>query len=841
MRILMVHPHDIYSPLEPWTVRVTALAERFVKRGHEVKLAYHVLDKNLTLPEARKRQDYAFETIPLIRYNLTLVNKTQQLAELARWSDVVHFQKCLAYAALPALGAAFLAGKPTHYDWDDWEYGIYMYRPLNLLLGKSMNLVERGLPRLVDTVSVASEPLRQMCLSMGVREDHIFEAHVGADLERFKPTNDGSAVRREHGLEGKIVMYLGQLHGAQYLELFLHAAAELKRRRPGQLTFLVVGSGERFGELHALAERLGITDCTVFTGAIPHARVPEYVAAADICVATFEDTAQTRCKSPLKVVEYMAAGKPIVASAMGEVNRMLADCGVLVPCGNWSAVADGVEMYLDDPAMAAENSRRVRQRAERKYNWDVTAENILRAFSLCVGERLVRSLSARPQAAPQESRTVPPPIGTGASPMAAKVPPPPAAKPVLGPVERVKDFVQRNLDLVGVLDGTHAFVGPDTLQIDPTNNCNNDCIACWCHSPLLAEMKMPPEVRLQTIPLANLKKLVDEVASMGTREIYLAGGGEPFMHPNIMEFLAHIKSRGLICSVNTNFTLVNEERVKQMVELGVDHLTVSVWAASPEVFARTHPNKADETFERLKNTLYALYKAKAAANVPKPFIKIYHVLSKVNFMEIQEMIDFTKTVGAESVEFTPLDTMPTKTDYLLLNEGERRWLYEKCLEIEQKRGGAEVTGEPLLYRWDQFVRRISTSDTVIGEHDRNVIETIPCTVGWSFARVLADGNINFCLKAHRIPIGSIYRQSFREVWNSQQQKHYRNKARTYIKDDPFFSMIGNDPAARVGCYRGCDDLGRNMWIADRLGEMNSGKRLILRAAGVAMRMAGREA
>ncbi len=836
MKILMVHPHDIYSVLEPWTIRATALARRFAAQGHEVRLVYHVLDKTQTLEDAAKRQDFDFETIPLIRYNKTLYNKTRYLTDLARWSDIVHFQKSLAYAAVPAVGAGLLANRPIHYDWDDWEYGIYMYRPLNMLLGTSMNIVERLLPRLVDTVSVASAELERMCLEIGVKGSHIFEAHVGADLDRFHPSVDGSAVREEHGLQGKVVLYLGQLHGAQYLEIFLNAASELKKKR-SDITFLVVGGGDRFGELHAIAESLGITDCTVFTGPVPQARVPEYVAAADIAVATFEDTAQTRCKSPLKVVEYMAAGKAIVASGMGEVVRMLDSCGILVPCGNHDAVVDGIETYLDDPDMARENGRKARIRAEQKYNWDVTAENLLRAYRLAVGEHHVRTLIPAPILATAPAGQ--PPIGTGDAPQIA--PHVNGKTRSLNPVWRVKDFVRRNMDIVGVMDGRNAFTGPDTLQIDPTNNCNNDCIACWCHSPLLTEMKMPPEVRLQTIPLQNLNRLVDDVAAMGTREIYLAGGGEPFMHPQIMEFLAHIKKRGLICSVNTNFTLVNQERVQKMVDLGVDHLTVSVWAGTPEVFARTHPNKGEETFNRLRDTLIALKDAKKKANTCHPLIKVYHVLSKINYREIEEMVQFTKDVGAESVEFTPMDTMPDKTDYLLLNEDERRWLHEKCLELERKRGGAEAPGEPLLFRWDQFVRRISTSDTVIGEHDRNVIETIPCTVGWSFARVLADGNINFCLKSHRIPIGNIYRQTFREVWNSEKQKHYRSKARTYIKDDPFFTMIGNDPSARVGCYRGCDDLGRNMWISHRMDEMNLGKKLILKAAGTAMRLTGKQA
>lgn len=844
MRILMVHPHDIHSPLEPWTIRVRALAGELTDRGHEVRLVYHVLDPTVPLEVAYKRQEYPFETIPMIRHNVTLISKTKALKRLADWADIVHFQKCLAYAAIPALGAAYLAGKPVHYDWDDWEFGIYNYRPLSRVVGFGMDLLERVLPRLVNTMTLASDRLTEMAHERGGRPDRCFPGHVGADLTRFHPEVDGSRVRAEHHLEGPILLYLGQLHGAQYAELFIDAAAELARRRP-EARFMVVGDGGRFGEIHARAEQLGVADRVVFTGAVPYDRVPEYIAAADVAVATFADTPQVRCKSPLKVVEYLAAGKAIVASRVGEVARMLeGGCGELVAPGDAGAIVSACEKLLDSPELRTEMGRRARRRAEQKYNWSVTAEHLLQAYTVALELHHQRSLAMTPPL----REVVQGKNGLAGAEEEAAVPAPPAptSRPSLlpsiltRPVEEVRQYLHRNLDLVGVLDGQRAFVGPDTLQIDPTNNCNNDCIACWCHSPLLADMKMPPEIRVQTIPLSHLKRVVDEAADMGTREIYLAGGGDPMMHPNIMEFLEHIKKRGLDCSVNTNFTLATPERARRMVEMGIDHLTISAWAASPEVYARTHPNKAEETFERFKETLLSLYYAKMDAGVSKPYVKVYHVLSKINFHEIEEMIDFTKAVGAESVEFTPLDTMPDRTDYLLLSEDERVWLYHRCLEIEERRGGIDVPGEPFLYGWEQFVRRISTSDTIVGEHDRNIIETIPCTVGWSFARIMADGAINFCLKSHRIPMGNIYRQSFKEVWHSAQQKQYRAIANTYLKDDPFFSMIGNDPSARIGCYKGCDDLGRNIWIDRRLKHLNLAKRTLLRGAGIYYRMRGRK-
>ncbi len=68
MRILMIHPHDIYSHQEPWTVRVTYLANEFVKRGHEVKMIYHMVDPTVPIVEAAARQEHPYETIPMIRF-----------------------------------------------------------------------------------------------------------------------------------------------------------------------------------------------------------------------------------------------------------------------------------------------------------------------------------------------------------------------------------------------------------------------------------------------------------------------------------------------------------------------------------------------------------------------------------------------------------------------------------------------------------------------------------------------------------------------------------------------------------------------------------------------------
>lgn len=379
MKILMIHPHDIFSNEEPWTVRIRSLALEFAKKGHGVRLVYFPLDHR----NASGRLTWKGVEVFSLSRRLGIGNFFKNilfLMRLAGWADVVHFQKCFYYAALPALIGGLVKGRHIHYDWDDWEIKIYFYsRGQNYLMGMFLWLLERIMPVLADTVSVSSERLKRECLRWGLPEERVFEGHVGADLERFHPGNSGEHIKERYKIDGPLVMYVGQLHGGQYVELFIDAAAMLFQGMTG-LSFMVVGNGYRLPELRKYADSLGLNSRLIFTGHVSHDDVPFYIAAADICVACFEKNDITECKSPLKIVEYLASGKPIVASRVGEVERMVGGIGILTEPGSASSLADGIEELVLNRELRLECSRKARAWAEDKYNWSDTAEGMLKAY-----------------------------------------------------------------------------------------------------------------------------------------------------------------------------------------------------------------------------------------------------------------------------------------------------------------------------------------------------------------------------------------------------------------------------------------------------------------------------
>ena len=387
MNILMVHPHDIYSSLEPWTVRIVYIAKEFIKQGHDVKLVYFPLDWNkqkihktpegiTVIPFSRKYGPHIF--IPNIF----------RLCSLAGWADVIHFQKCFYHAALPSVIAGILRGKPLHYDWDDWELKIYEVStkpsPLRNVIRDFLEFLENTLPGVVDTVSCASGRLKIECEKLGVDRSRIFDAHVGADIKRFSPGVSGDSIRQKYKIEKPLILYLGQLHGGQYVGTFIRTASRLINDYKKDLTFMIAGDGYQAVELKKLGQKLNLNGKLIFTGAIPHELIPQYIAAADVCLACFEENEVTLCKSPLKIVEYLASGKAIVASNVGEVPRMLERAGILASPGNIDSLVDGILKILQDPVLKSNLEKLARERAEKEYNWTVTAGNILNAYKKAI-------------------------------------------------------------------------------------------------------------------------------------------------------------------------------------------------------------------------------------------------------------------------------------------------------------------------------------------------------------------------------------------------------------------------------------------------------------------------
>jgi radical SAM superfamily enzyme YgiQ (UPF0313 family)/MoaA/NifB/PqqE/SkfB family radical SAM enzyme len=366
------------------------------------------------------------------------------------------------------------------------------------------------------------------------------------------------------------------------------------------------------------------------------------------------------------------------------------------------------------------------------------------------------------------------------------------------------------LDILGIFNGKYAFKGPYTVQIDLTDHCNNNCLACWCNSPLLSRERLnQPKY---TLSKELVKNLISQIHGMGTKDIFFSGGGEPFMHPDILEIVEHAKGLGLACAINTNFTLVDEKVIRRLIDLELDNITVSVWAGTPKVYKELHPNKDEKEFHRIYDRLLMLNSSKSIY----PHVKIYNVICSLNYNRIREMLEFARSTKSDFIEFTVVDTIPGATDKLMLSQEQRCEVLKQFDKLKNEFADSSNNAGPKIINLEHFLRRVASNDAQNSEYDAKFIDTMPCYVGWLFARIMPNGDVNSCLKSHRFPVGNLYKQSFKEIWNSKKQIYFRKKTLNRRKDDAFFSLIGNDPNCKIGCYKSCDDIGRNIAMHNKI-------------------------
>ena len=384
MNVLMLHPHDVR--FDPWTIRIIELGRHLVLRGHRVTLCY--VPKRKMEPHERVVHTEVLDEIdfhPLGFRNSDLVRNARLIAGLARHADVIHIQKCFASVVVPGLWAAYLSDRPVHYDWDDHETAIAKLVHDRLLIRHQIRVCERQIPHLVDTMTYSSEGIHRMAQSWGFPEDRMWWAPVGADLDRFSPDLDGIEIRRRHGVdhETPVVLYVGQLEGAAYAELAVRAMEFVHRKFP-EAVLWIVGGGKGLEGLRRQCQAVSIQDRIHLLDYVTHDEIPPYLAAATVCIASFEENPATMCKSPLKIVEYLAAGKAIVASGVGEVPHMLDSCGIVVRPGDPEALAIGVCGFLEDVQFREKYERLARKRAEEIFNWDRTARTLEKAYRLAL-------------------------------------------------------------------------------------------------------------------------------------------------------------------------------------------------------------------------------------------------------------------------------------------------------------------------------------------------------------------------------------------------------------------------------------------------------------------------
>jgi glycosyltransferase involved in cell wall biosynthesis len=229
---------------------------------------------------------------------------------------------------------------------------------------------ERSILSAADAVVAVSPSVRAHAIRSGVAPDRAVIVHNGVDLEPFESVT-GEPVRQRYQLgNARVVGFAGSLKAWHGVDLLLRAA----RRIDTDVRVLIVGNGPERGKLEALANELRIADRVVFTGAVPHRAIPEHLAAMTVAAAPYRRQTDFYF-SPLKIVEYLAAGLPVVASEQGDLAHLVGRAGLMVSPDDAVELAVALDTVLGDPAL-----QRAMHVAARRHavgmTWDAAAAQV---------------------------------------------------------------------------------------------------------------------------------------------------------------------------------------------------------------------------------------------------------------------------------------------------------------------------------------------------------------------------------------------------------------------------------------------------------------------------------
>jgi len=213
-------------------------------------------------------------------------------------------------------------------------------------------------------------------LKCDIPENRLVKVTAAANTELFNPDINPKIIRKKYGLWGKkVIGYAGNFekwHGVPDLV----CAADYVLQEDPTIVFLLVGNAT--SDVIRMIHVTGKPDSFILPGPVDYFQVPVYLATADILVAPFNPVGADHTQkhgyiySPIKIFEYMALGKPLIASDLLPIKTVIRDGidGILIPSGRPKKLAKAILKLLQNEKLKIELGKNARAKVLQYYSWD---------------------------------------------------------------------------------------------------------------------------------------------------------------------------------------------------------------------------------------------------------------------------------------------------------------------------------------------------------------------------------------------------------------------------------------------------------------------------------------
>lgn len=258
--------------------------------------------------------------------------------------------------------------------WEASKWGVKRY-----FWGRILEKLEARALRKADVVLVVSREVREKLLKMGVEGSKILISPMGVDPDLFSTqTTKTSGLKARYNLENKFIIgWTGSFRKFHGINHMIRAFAELEKIN-AEIRLILVGDGTERKDAENLARDLGIQEKVIFTGQINYLDIPDIISIFDIALVSAKSAAGFHY-SPLKLREYLAAGKPVVAPRAGEIEERFVD-NVHVKLfnpGDIQDIANSIEALLSDKNKREELASNGKEEVLKTGTWEAEVNKLL--------------------------------------------------------------------------------------------------------------------------------------------------------------------------------------------------------------------------------------------------------------------------------------------------------------------------------------------------------------------------------------------------------------------------------------------------------------------------------
>lgn len=255
---------------------------------------------------------------------------------------------------------------------------IALYRPNNMPLRWLTRSWESLMYRASKRIVGAPGYLDYIQERFHLASDRFCRVPLGVNAGVFSPRDRRECLEANGMADAPVVVWSGQIQGWQGLHTLIDAAPLVKSRIP-DVKIVIVGDGPLRSRIEERVRSAALQSTVLITGRVPYEDVGRFHGCASVCVATFPgERGRKGTISSLKIMTYLACGRPVITSDMDEMGPVIrrAGAGDYVPSDDPSALADALISLLSEPeARWGERCRRARLLAETR-TWDSAASRV---------------------------------------------------------------------------------------------------------------------------------------------------------------------------------------------------------------------------------------------------------------------------------------------------------------------------------------------------------------------------------------------------------------------------------------------------------------------------------